>query len=71
MVQEALSHPGWRQAMVDEMMESNHLWTLVPLPPGSLPLAPMGFHYQSWPQRDSASFESSSCGKRIHSDLWS
>ena len=35
-VQEALSHPGWRQAMIDEMtaLESNHTWTLVSPPTG-------------------------------------
>ncbi|PNX77125.1 retrovirus-related Pol polyprotein from transposon TNT 1-94 [Trifolium pratense] len=35
-VQEALSHPGWRQAMIDEMtaLESNSTWTLVPHPTG-------------------------------------
>ena len=35
-VQEALSHPGWRQAMIDEMtaLESNSTWTLVPHPFG-------------------------------------
>jgi hypothetical protein len=35
-VQEALSHPGWRQAMIDEMtaLESNSTWTLVPHPIG-------------------------------------
>jgi hypothetical protein len=34
--QEALSHPGWRQAMIDEMtaLESNQTWTLVPPPSG-------------------------------------
>jgi hypothetical protein len=33
-VQEALSRPGWRQAMIDEMtaLESNQTWTLVPSP---------------------------------------
>ncbi|RVX12228.1 Retrovirus-related Pol polyprotein from transposon TNT 1-94 [Vitis vinifera] len=33
---EALSHPGWRQAMVDEMaaLHSNGTWDLVVLPPG-------------------------------------
>jgi hypothetical protein len=33
-VQEALSRPGWRQAMIDEMtaLESNKTWTLVPSP---------------------------------------
>ncbi|KAJ9689323.1 hypothetical protein PVL29_014817 [Vitis rotundifolia] len=33
---EALSHPGWRQAMVDEMtaLHSNGTWDLVSLPPG-------------------------------------
>ena len=32
---EALSHPGWRQAMVDEMaaLHSNGTWDLVSLPP--------------------------------------
>ncbi|KAJ9707614.1 hypothetical protein PVL29_002586 [Vitis rotundifolia] len=32
----ALSHPGWRQAMVDEMaaLHSNGTWDLVSLPPG-------------------------------------
>jgi hypothetical protein len=35
-VHEALSHPGWKQAMIDEMiaLESNQTWELVPLPPG-------------------------------------
>ncbi|RVW42968.1 Retrovirus-related Pol polyprotein from transposon RE2 [Vitis vinifera] len=34
--QEALSHPGWRQAMVDEMtaLHSNGTWDLVVLPSG-------------------------------------
>nr|CAN79194.1 hypothetical protein VITISV_000236 [Vitis vinifera] len=33
---EALSHPGWRQTMVDEMaaLHSNGTWDLVSLPPG-------------------------------------
>ncbi|RZB42128.1 Retrovirus-related Pol polyprotein from transposon RE2 [Glycine soja] len=33
---EALSHPGWRQAMIDEMqaLEHNGTWELVSLPPG-------------------------------------
>ncbi|RVW82205.1 Retrovirus-related Pol polyprotein from transposon RE2 [Vitis vinifera] len=32
----ALSHPGWRQAMVDEMatLHSNGTWDLISLPPG-------------------------------------
>ncbi|XP_029129820.1 uncharacterized protein LOC114916687 [Cajanus cajan] len=31
-VQEALTHPGWRQAMIDEMttLDSNNTWVLVP-----------------------------------------
>lgn len=35
-IQEALSHKGWRQAMIDEMtaLESNNTWELVPLPAG-------------------------------------
>jgi len=35
-VKEALSHPGWQQAMVDEMaaLHSSGTWDLVPLPPG-------------------------------------
>lgn len=35
-VHEALSHPGWRQAMIDAMtaLESNSTWTLVPHPIG-------------------------------------
>ncbi|XP_040868949.1 uncharacterized protein [Glycine max] len=35
-VHEALSHPGWRQAMIDEMqaLENNGTWELVSLPPG-------------------------------------
>jgi len=34
--QEALSHPGWQHAMIDEMtaLESNQTWTLVPPPSG-------------------------------------
>ena len=34
-VKEALAHPGWRQAMIDEMtaLESSGTWKLVPLPP--------------------------------------
>jgi len=33
---EALSHPGWKQAMIDEMiaLESNQTWELVPPPLG-------------------------------------
>ena len=36
MKHEALSHPGWRQAMVDEMaaLHSNGTWDLVVLPSG-------------------------------------
>lgn len=32
---EALNHPGWRQAMIDEMqaLEHNDTWDLTPLPP--------------------------------------
>ena len=35
-IHEALDHPGWRQAMIDEMqaLENNGTWELVPLPPG-------------------------------------
>lgn len=34
-IQEALSHPGWSQAILDKMsaLESNHTWEIVPLPP--------------------------------------
>ena len=37
---EALSHPGWRQAMVDEMaaLHSNDTWDLVVLPVGKFPV---------------------------------
>ena len=39
-VQEALSHPGWRQAMIEEMqaLEFNQTWSLVPLPTGKNPV---------------------------------
>lgn len=35
-VHETLSHQGWKQAMIDEMvaLESNHTWELVSPPPG-------------------------------------
>ncbi|XP_019179184.1 PREDICTED: uncharacterized protein LOC109174400 [Ipomoea nil] len=35
-VKEALNHPGWKQAMVDEMeaLHSSGTWELVPLPTG-------------------------------------
>ncbi|RZB75887.1 Ubiquitin carboxyl-terminal hydrolase 14 [Glycine soja] len=35
-VREVLDHPGWGQAMIDEMqaLENNGTWELVPLPPG-------------------------------------
>ncbi|VFQ60815.1 unnamed protein product, partial [Cuscuta campestris] len=35
-VREALSHPGWRTAMIEEMkaLEQNHTWSLVSLPIG-------------------------------------
>lgn len=35
-VQEALSHPGWRQAMIDVMqaLETNQTWAFVPPPLG-------------------------------------
>nr|KYP77157.1 hypothetical protein KK1_021428 [Cajanus cajan] len=35
-INEALDHPGWRQAMIDEMqaLAHNGTWELVPLPPG-------------------------------------
>ncbi|RVX18320.1 Serine/threonine-protein kinase ATM [Vitis vinifera] len=41
---EALSHPGWRQAMVDEMtaLHSNGTWDLVVLPPVNLQLVVVG-----------------------------
>jgi hypothetical protein len=37
---EALDHPGWRQAMIDEMQALGHngTWDLVPLPPGKKPV---------------------------------
>ena len=37
---EAMSDPGWRQAMVDEMaaLHSNGTWDLVPLPDGKTTL---------------------------------
>ena len=37
---EALAHPGWRKAMLDEMaaLHSNNTWDLVPLPPGKSPV---------------------------------
>ncbi|MCR2848144.1 hypothetical protein KN825_16575, partial [Weizmannia coagulans] len=33
---EALSHPGWRKAMIDEMdaLDANETWDLVELPAG-------------------------------------
>lgn len=39
-VAEAVSHPGWRQAMIDEMhaLSSNDTWDLVPLPSGKQPV---------------------------------
>ncbi|XP_014491791.1 uncharacterized protein LOC106754289, partial [Vigna radiata var. radiata] len=39
-IHEALDHPGWRQAMVDEMqaLDHNGTWDLVPLPPGKKPV---------------------------------
>jgi hypothetical protein len=35
---EALSHPKWRQAMIDEMcaLQSSGTWELISLPPGNL-----------------------------------
>ena len=43
-VDEALGHPGWRQAMVDEMQALEHsgTWELVSLPPGK---KPVGFRW--------------------------
>ena len=37
---EALSHPGWKQAMVEEMdaLYSNGTWELVAFPPGKSPV---------------------------------
>ena len=37
---EALSHPGWKQAMAEEMdaLYSNDMWELVTLPPGKSPI---------------------------------
>ena len=42
---EALSHPGWRQAMVDEMaaLHSTGTWDLVVLPFGKFQLVVVGF----------------------------
>ena len=41
---EALSHPGWRQAMVDEMtaLHSNGTWDLVVLPFGKSTVVVVG-----------------------------
>ena len=41
---EALSHPGWKQAMAKEMdaLYSNGTWELVALPPGK---SPVGCHW--------------------------
>ena len=38
-VREALSHPGWRYAMVDERqaLDDNGIWNLVPLPTTKMP----------------------------------
>ena len=38
---EALSHPGWKQAMTEEMdaLYSNDTWELVALPPGKFPVS--------------------------------
>lgn len=37
---EALSHPGWRHAMLDKMiaLQTNDTWELVLLPPGNSPI---------------------------------
>ena len=39
-VDEALGHPGWRQAMIDEMQAFEHsgTWELVSLPPDKKPV---------------------------------
>ena len=41
---EALSHPGWKQAMVEEMvaLHSTRTWDLVTLPVGT---SPIGFRW--------------------------
>ena len=38
---EALSHPGWKQAMAEEMnaLYSNDTWELVALPPDKFPVS--------------------------------
>ena len=40
-----LSHPGWKQAMTEEMagLYSNGPWEVVALPPGKFPLVVFGF----------------------------
>ena len=39
-ISEALSHPGWKQAMAEEMdaLYSNDMWELIALPPGKSPV---------------------------------
>ena len=43
-VSEALSHPGWRSAMMDEMqaLDDNGTWDLMPLPTGKKAI---GYHW--------------------------
>ena len=44
-ISDALPHPGWKLAMVEEMdsLYSNGTWELVTLPPGKSPVGYVGF----------------------------
>ena len=71
--QEALSHPGWRSAMLEEMdaLNENGTWNLIHLPTGKKAIG-CRWVFAAKVNLDGsiARLKSTTCGQRVRSDLW-